>query len=98
MEGDPPMLLKNTRDRIDATASNLSGSKFDDVNLSSATLNNVNLSGATIHNADLANLRISDANLSGASITDSLTDTMTIDGIAVKDLMAAYRAVHSSAK
>jgi uncharacterized protein YjbI with pentapeptide repeats len=54
MEGDPPMLLKNTRDRIDATASNLSGSKFDDVNLSSATLNNVNLSGATIHNADLA--------------------------------------------
>ena len=55
----------------------------------------VNLAGATIHDANLSGLRISQADLSGACIIESLTDGMTINGIALADLLAAYEAVKS---
>jgi len=44
---------------------------------------------------NLANLRIQDADLRNASIDDSLTAGMTINGIPLADLLAAYRALHS---
>lgn len=71
------------------------GAKFEDVNLSGWSLHNVNLSGWSLHNVNLANLRIQDADLRNASIDDSLTAGMTINGIPLADLLAAYRALHS---
>ena len=68
---------------VKAEGADLSGSSFTDVNLSGASFKNMNFAGLKINNADLR----------GASIIDSLTTGMTIDGIAVTDLMAAYRAL-----
>ncbi len=92
MDGEQPIKLKRTKQRVEATDVDMSGSIFSDVNLACAAFNNVKLAEATIHDANLSGMRISDANLSGASIVESNTATMTIDGIAVWELMAAYRA------
>jgi uncharacterized protein YjbI with pentapeptide repeats len=76
------MKVHDVAEPIEATRANLSGSTF--TKLAGSRWNNVNLSG----------LRITDANLSHASIAESCTEGMTIDGIAVADLMAAYRAAN----
>jgi catechol 2,3-dioxygenase-like lactoylglutathione lyase family enzyme len=70
----------------------LSGSTFCDVNLSGATFDDVSLAGAKMTDVNLSGLGISNANLTGASLLDCRTDGMTINGIAVADLMAAYRS------
>jgi len=82
---EPATKLEGTRQRLEATDADMSGSTFTDVNLS----------GATIQNANLAQLRISNADLRGVSIVESQTDGMTINGILVADLLAAYRAARS---
>jgi uncharacterized protein YjbI with pentapeptide repeats len=88
---------------LKAEEADLSGSSFTDVNLSGASFKNVNFAGALfedanlsgwcVRNANFAGLKINNADLRGASIVDSLTAGMTIDGIAVTDLMAAYKAL-----
>jgi uncharacterized protein YjbI with pentapeptide repeats len=95
--------FKHTKCRIEAETANLSGSSFNDVNLSGSTFTNVNLaeaqfddanlSGWRVRNANFAGLHIEDADLRGAAIMHSLTTSMTIDGISVDDLMAAYRTL-----
>ncbi len=90
--------LENMKQRIDATDTDMSGSAFTDVSLSGARFSDVNLAAVIINDANLSGLRISNANLTGASIVESLTDGMTIDGIAVSDLMTAYRAAYPKAK
>jgi uncharacterized protein YjbI with pentapeptide repeats len=102
MDVEQTITLERTRQRVDATDADMSGSSFKNVNLSGVTFSDVNLAGAMIDdanmsgcrigNANLRELRISGANLTGASIVECVTDGMTIDGIAVADLMAAYRA------
>jgi hypothetical protein len=44
------------------------------------------------HNVSFAGLKIVKANLAGAAITRGRMEGMTIDGILVSDLLAAYRA------
>lgn len=58
---------------------NLAGTVFDDINLRRAGLNNVNLSEATLHNVNLQDVRISDADTRG----------MTVNGVAVHELLHA---------
>ncbi|MGD0546697.1 MAG: pentapeptide repeat-containing protein [Terracidiphilus sp.] len=82
-----------SRQRI--SDADLRGSAFTNVNLSDSIFDDVNLAGATIHNANLSRLRISDADLRGASIVESQTDGMTINGIAVAEMLSAYRAAHA---
>jgi uncharacterized protein YjbI with pentapeptide repeats len=101
------MKLDCAKERIEVFKSDLSGSVFDDVNLSGSNFHNINLSGASIDdanmsgwrvdNANLSGLRVSKANLAGASFRDSRYDGMTIDGIAVTDLLATYRAAQANA-
>jgi uncharacterized protein YjbI with pentapeptide repeats len=98
------MKIQDVAEPIEATRANLSGSTFVKVNLSGAAFSDVNLSSVTIdnvkltdsrwNNVNLSGLRITDANLSHASIAQSCTHGMTIDGIAIEDLMAAYRAAN----
>jgi len=59
----------------------LGGAQFDDVNLGDATFHDVNLSGAKFNDVNLANAAITNANLTG----------MTIEGVLVTDLLAAFR-------
>jgi len=62
------------------------------VNLAGATITDSNLSGWQVKNVNLSKLQISNADLRGVAIVESQTDDMTIDGVSVADLMAAYRA------
>jgi uncharacterized protein YjbI with pentapeptide repeats len=87
--------VEHTRQRMEVMDVDMSGSAFRDVNLSGAAFTDVNLAGASISDANLSKLRISEANLAGASIVDSLTDEMTINGVSVKELFAAYRSQSS---
>jgi uncharacterized protein YjbI with pentapeptide repeats len=100
------MHLAKVNAPIEARICNLKGSKFLDVNLGEAVFDDVNLAGATIKNVNLSELRLEDANmkgaqirsadLRGASIAHCLTEGMTIDGVAVSEMMAAYRKANSA--
>ena len=73
--------LINTNDRILAGDAALEGSAFEDVTLVNSRFMNVDLTG----------VQFADVNMMGVTIRDANLDGMTIDGIAVKDLFAAYR-------
>ena len=49
------------------------------------------------HDVDLSGGRISNADLMGLSITECFLDGMTIDGVAVTDLLAVYKSTHQPA-
>ena len=99
------MKLHERKERLEVGKSDLSGSVFDDVNLSGCTFHNVNLSGASVddvnmsgwrvHRVNLSGLRLSHANLAGAAIGDSRYESMTIDGIPVTAMIAAYKAAQA---
>jgi len=74
--------LIHTRQRLDVNDADLSGSSFVNVKLANAAFEDINLSRTTIHNVNLSHVIITDAN----------TEGMTINGILVSDLQAAYRA------
>jgi uncharacterized protein YjbI with pentapeptide repeats len=94
MGAEQAIKLERIKRRVEAADADLSGSTFTDVNLAGAAFDDVNLAGATINNAALSGLRISDANLSGAAIVQCAMDEMTINGISLSALLAAYQAVH----
>ena len=77
--------LIHTRQRLDVNDADLTASSFVNVKLANATFDDINLSGTSINNA----------NLSHVSITESCVAGMTIDGILVSDLQAAYRATRA---
>lgn len=103
MGAEETIQVNGIKRTIKAQAADLSGSCFTDVNLCGSTFNDVNFAGArfedanlsdwSVHNANFSSLTITNADLRGASIVGSLTAGMTIDGIAVEDLQAAYRAL-----
>ena len=82
--------IEHTKTRLQANDADLSGSIFTDVKLSGAVFEDVNLAEGRLQNVNLSGLRIANANLRGASIVDSMTDGMTINGIPLADLIAAY--------
>jgi uncharacterized protein YjbI with pentapeptide repeats len=98
---DEILRLEKVRRRIEArdcnlagssfTNINLSGARFHDVNLSGATIDDVNLSGWNVQDVNFSGLKITNADLSNAAIAHCLIEGMTIDGIKVTDLLAAYR-------
>ncbi|MBI1208012.1 MAG: pentapeptide repeat-containing protein [Azospirillum sp.] len=99
------MDLHQTKTRLDVKKADLSGSRFDDVCMAGSTFHNVNLSGARfddlnmsgwrVHNVNLAGLHLTKANLAGVSISECRCDDMTIDGIPVTEMLAAYRAAQA---
>jgi uncharacterized protein YjbI with pentapeptide repeats len=103
MDAEETIQVNGAKRLVKAEDADLSGSCFTDVNLSGATFKNVNFAGAqfedanlagwSVRNANLAGLRVNKADLRGASIVDSLTAGMTIDGIALAELMDAYRTL-----
>ena len=74
------------------TDTNLSGAEFDDINLSGSRFHNVNLSGSTITYANLSGLRIDGATMENAAIENANLEGMTINGVLITDLFAAYEA------
>jgi uncharacterized protein YjbI with pentapeptide repeats len=55
-------------------------------------LHDVNITGLRLDKANMAGARVREGNLGGASIADCRLDGMTIDGVLVSDLFAAYKA------
>ena len=108
MNADETIEVHGTKRWVKAEDADLSGSTFTDVNLYRATFKNVNFAGAQfedvnlsgwkVRNANIAGIDIHRADLRGASITDCLVVGMTIDGVPVTELMAAYRALTADAK
>ncbi len=77
------MKIQKAAQHIDARNADLNGSDFVDVSLSGTRFEDVNLQEAVF----------SDVNLSGVKITDANLADMTIDGVDVQMLFAAYRAM-----
>jgi uncharacterized protein YjbI with pentapeptide repeats len=100
------MKLHEAKERLDVSKSDLSGSVFDDVNMSGCTLHNINLSGASVddanmsgwrvNNVNFSGLRLTTANLAGAAISHCRYDGMTIEGIPVTAMIAAYKAAQEA--
>jgi uncharacterized protein YjbI with pentapeptide repeats len=88
----PPLIVTNALQAIDATHADLSGSQFQDVRLRDVVVRNADLSRAVFEDVNLSGLRVTNANLRGAVLTDCAVEGMTIEGVAVSDMMAAYRA------
>jgi uncharacterized protein YjbI with pentapeptide repeats len=86
-----PMKLQHVRESLEARKCNLAGSTFDDVNLANVVVENVNLSGGRLNDVNLSHLQITNACCHDVSISDAMLDGMTINGILVNDLFAAYR-------
>jgi uncharacterized protein YjbI with pentapeptide repeats len=86
------MKLEHVRESLEAKKCNLAGSIFDDVNLANVVVENVNLSHARLHDVNLSHLQITNACCHDVSISDAALDGMTINGVLVTDLFAAYRS------
>jgi uncharacterized protein YjbI with pentapeptide repeats len=104
MEKEESVRVLGVRQRIEAADADLSGStfrgvklaeaSFQDANLTGAVVTDCNLAGVRIENASLSGIQICNASLKGAALTDCATEAMTIDGVLVSEMMAAYRAAH----
>src|SRR5215467_2713680 len=59
------MKINQEKHRLHVTASDLSGSVYDDANLSGSSYENVNMSGGAYHNVNLSGCTFDDLNMSG---------------------------------
>jgi uncharacterized protein YjbI with pentapeptide repeats len=98
MEQGKATRFEDTTQRIEAVDADLSGSTFTDVNLSNSKFSDMDMAGAKIDNANLTGLIIRNADLRGASIAQSTMKGMTIDGIDVAELFAAYKSSRAQTK
>lgn len=76
------LALVDTARRIEARNANLAGSTFHDVNLHAARLRDVNLAGAVFDTVSLREAEFWNVDITG----------MTIEGVRVSDLFAAWEA------
>lgn len=67
----------------------LPGCVFRDVNLRAARFDDVSLVAASFANVSFAGATFRDVDFSGAAIADANVDGMTIDGVAIADLLRA---------
>ena len=72
----------------------LAGTAFRDVNLRGAEFDDVCLADSTFNNINLSSTRFTAINMKDVSIKYAAMDGMTIDGILVSDLFAAYEQLN----
>ena len=76
-----------------ARNANIRESEFDDVNLEGSTFHNVNLRSTRFEDINLADAVFENINFRNAKLSKANYAGMTIDGILVEDLLAAYHKV-----
>lgn len=96
------MDLKDSHECLTVERMVVANAQIVDTNLSNSTFDNANLASANIHGSNVSNLQVTDCNmsnsvfrevnLSNARIEDAVIAGLTIDGILVSDMMAAYLA------
>ena len=69
----------------------LAGAQFRDVNLADGKFIDVNLSGAVFDDVNLTRAKFHNINCSHVTFEDACYEGMTIDGIAVTELLRVYR-------
>lgn len=85
------MKIENTKEILQVTHANLSGSQFTDVSLQAAKFTDINLSKATFTDINFTGAKFSNLNLTDVEIEACETQGMKIRGVLVSDLFAAYR-------
>jgi uncharacterized protein YjbI with pentapeptide repeats len=100
------MEIHDKRDVLDVRDATVANSRFDNTNLSNTQFHNTNLSNTAFVDVLLCNSRIVDANMSNAFFSDiDLTNVkiekaniagMTINGIAVDQLLKDYEAAQAA--
>src|SRR5687767_4140177 len=84
------MNIYDKTDKLAVSNADLSDSHFTDVSLHAAHFTDVNLSKATFTDIDLSDSKFRDVNFSNVAIDDCNVTGMTIRGVLVTDLFAAY--------
>jgi len=77
--------------RLSIAHGNLVGMSFDDCAMSGSSFHNINLSGARFEDVNMSNVVIDNANVSRMHFSNCKLDGMTIDGVMVTELFAAWR-------
>jgi len=77
--------------RAAISRANLAGVVIDDSFMPGSRIHNTSLIGAGFDDVNLTHAVIENANLAGLHVRNCKLDGMRIDGIAVADLLAAYR-------
>ena len=80
-----------TRVVVNADDANMVGSTFHSVNMSGVSIEDVNLSNAKLRNVTLAASQFNDVAMSNVVMAGRHVEGMAIDGMQVKDLIAARR-------
>jgi uncharacterized protein YjbI with pentapeptide repeats len=92
-----PIEVKNSRIRESRFhCVDMSGSVFDDVNLSGSTFKNVNLGNCSFHDISFGHTIITHACFEECEIPHGNIGGLKIAGVAVKDLLQAYKKVHGT--
>ena len=81
------MNINNAHEAIQVLDSDLKESKFSNASLAGASFDDVNLGRALFHNVNLANATFVNINLSNVRISDANTAGMTINGVALRQLL-----------
>jgi DNA-binding MarR family transcriptional regulator/catechol 2,3-dioxygenase-like lactoylglutathione lyase family enzyme len=87
----PVMNLDNARESLRAENCDLTDSRFSNVGLAGATFDNIDLQRAVFNDINLAGATLHDVNLENVCVTDANTKGMTINGVAVLDLLHSGR-------
>jgi uncharacterized protein YjbI with pentapeptide repeats len=69
--------------------------RFDDACMEDASFTNINMQRATIHYVNLKGARITNCHLVGVAVEGGEIEGMTIDGVLVTDMLAAYRSLRN---
>jgi uncharacterized protein YjbI with pentapeptide repeats len=81
---------------IDASNANFGNSSFEDVRFADSRFNEVTFEAARFDSALLDGCHFDTVSMIGVSISNGRYDGMTIDGIAVTDLLEQYRRAHDA--
>ncbi len=86
--------IHDTRENLDVQRSNISGSKFDDVNLSNSHLNNVNASVCKISRANLSRFQVDDATMANSwfnnvNLSSSKIEHANLSAVAIENCLYA---------
>jgi uncharacterized protein YjbI with pentapeptide repeats len=90
------MDIADIKEVLSVRNADLSGSSFQDANMAGVQFRDINLSGAVFDDINLQNASFHNINFAGAKLTLCDTTDMSIDGIAVSDLMRTYQERNSA--
>jgi catechol 2,3-dioxygenase-like lactoylglutathione lyase family enzyme len=85
------MDLFNVQEPVSVQGADIAKSSFVNAKLAQCRFDDVDLQGTTFTNVNLSGVALTNVNLTGASIANANLTRMTVNGIAIDDMMRAYR-------